>query len=478
MTEVRFVEGQPHHCGQMARALRHEYRDIFAAIGLNAHRELRAEFDRSYFRRTALVDGRVAAMWGVSGTKLSSTGYAWLALSQEATKHRVEIVRRTRRELDDIMQSKVVIQARILPGDETARRFARFLGFRPAGEGMIEYRREWPQVDAPFVVFSLPRSRSRWLATFLSVPGTECSHDLPVSVSTIDEMCEAIKRGGSVETCLTRAWRIIRERIPNVRFAVIRRPIEEVRASAARFGWTFPDGHLEAEEKRLEDISALPGTVTLTFRELAEESAAASLYEHCTGQIMPPGHFETWNARNIQIDMKARYDLLTVHQHQMVTLFKEIEQTVTIQAEPFDTFYRDGQALFQAHVDEVGTNHGHPIDPNVELARAMERQGYFLAMTARRGDKMVGYIVFMTNPAFESRTLLLAFQNIFFVLPEFRGRLGLKLHAAARKALKARGVEIAILRSGMLGRGPAMERFFKRLGARSMGEMYALPLED
>lgn len=479
MTDYQIVEGKLHHCGQMARALRLRYRHEFEALGLNVHRELRAEFSQSYFCRAWLVDGKLAALGGVSGTQLSSAGKVWLALAQDVTKRHFAIVREAMRQLDDIMQSKTVLTARILPGDEAARRFARFLGFRPAAEGWIELRREWPEVEQPFVVFCLPRSRSRWLATFLSAPGIECSHDLPVSVGSVDELCEAIRRGGTVETGLSRAWRLIRDRIPNVRFAVVRRSVKSVKASAARFGWRFPPGYLEAEEQRLDEISGLPGTLTFNYEDLGKEHYAELLYEHCTQQILPPGNFGKWNPVNLQIDMAARHNLLDAYGRRMMVLFTEIDSTITFQQERFDPFYRDAteQGLFSAHYAEAGSIDGLPLDPNVELARNLERAGHFLAMTARMGDRMIGYIVFLINPSFESRGVLLGFQNIFYVLPGHRGKLGLRLHAAARAVLRAKGVKHLILRSGVRARGSDQRYLFERLGAKPMGGLYMLPLE-
>jgi hypothetical protein len=476
MTKFEIIEARPHHCGQMARIVRQEYRHRFEAMGFQPHRELRVEFDRSYFRRAWLIDGRLAALGGVAGTMAGSAGYVWLALSEAAMSKPLAVVREAKRQLAEIMETKTAIQARILTDDEPARRFALFMGFRPASDGMIEYRRAWPQVSDPFVVFSLPRSRSRWLSCFLASEGVECSHDLPVSVGSIDELCDVLQRGGSVETGLTRAWRILRDRFPGVRFAVVRRPVAEVERSAARFGWSFPDGYLEAETRRLAEISELPGTLTVDFDDMSREATCRALFEHCTGRIMAERHFLELNGRNIQIDMAQRMGLLIQNGNRLISLFDEIGRTITIQREDFDRFYSDGVALFRDHYKEAGSFDGLPLDPNVEMAKSLERQGQFLAMTARLGGEMIGYIVFLINPSFESRHVMLGFQNIFYVKPEHRGKLGTKLHKAAVAALKAQGVMMIIMRSGVRARGPSQKFLFQRMGAQSMGEIYSLPL--
>ncbi len=123
------VEAKPFHCGAMARLLRREHAAILARRGDDIHRELRGCFDQSAFRRAWLIDGRLAALGGVTGTALSSDGMLWLALTQEATRHPKAIVDEARRQLDGLMQVKRRLSAFIHGGDEAALRLAIFLGF-------------------------------------------------------------------------------------------------------------------------------------------------------------------------------------------------------------------------------------------------------------------------------------------------------------------------------------------------------------
>ncbi|SDD95511.1 hypothetical protein SAMN05216337_1017147 [Bradyrhizobium brasilense] len=128
------IEAKRHHCGQMARILRIEHQQAVARLGINAHRELVARFSESAFRRACLRDGRLIALWGVTGSALASAGYVWLAMSVEATRLPLAAVRETRRQLDEIMVLKRTLVTSILDGDAAAMRFAVFLGFVPADE--------------------------------------------------------------------------------------------------------------------------------------------------------------------------------------------------------------------------------------------------------------------------------------------------------------------------------------------------------
>jgi hypothetical protein len=74
MPKFEIVEAKAWHCGAMSRALRLEHQKAVAMIGLNSHRELRGMFDESIFRKAWLIDGRLAAVGGVTGPALSSYG--------------------------------------------------------------------------------------------------------------------------------------------------------------------------------------------------------------------------------------------------------------------------------------------------------------------------------------------------------------------------------------------------------------------
>jgi hypothetical protein len=133
MTSFAIVDAKPWHCGRMIRLLRAEHALALAAIGLDGHRELRRRFDESpSFRRAWLIDGNLAALGGVTGTALSTSGVVWLALARPALGYPRAVVREARRQIDAMMAMRRTLIATILDGDETSRRFAAFMGFHAA----------------------------------------------------------------------------------------------------------------------------------------------------------------------------------------------------------------------------------------------------------------------------------------------------------------------------------------------------------
>lgn len=138
MASFTIIDAKPWHCGQMVRLLRHEHSRALSLLGADAHKELRAMFAASYFRRAWMIDGTLAALGGVAGTALSRDGFLWLALAERARRYPVAIVKEARAQLDRIMTLKRELGTTILGDDAAALRLAVFLGFHVshAGDGV------------------------------------------------------------------------------------------------------------------------------------------------------------------------------------------------------------------------------------------------------------------------------------------------------------------------------------------------------
>ena len=128
--EVRDAKIQD--CGKMARILRIEHHTEIAKTGFDAHRELRSIFANSFYRKALLIDEKLIAMGGVTGGALATVGYVWLAVSNDARKHPLSVIRHARAELDRMMVMKRSLAAMVLADDDAAKRAAVFLGFYPA----------------------------------------------------------------------------------------------------------------------------------------------------------------------------------------------------------------------------------------------------------------------------------------------------------------------------------------------------------
>lgn len=165
----------------------------------------------------------------------------------------------------------------------------------------------------PFIILSLPRSRSAWLAHFLSYPPGTVGHDMAVVCETFDQFIEPLASGqclGTVETGAVIAWQLIRHRLPGARLVVVRRRVDDVMASFSKLGLTPDRSELEGRAELLDLVSGLPGVNTIRYEGLAVESCCAWLFEYCLGRAHEPGWWARLAELNIQIDMKARLQQL------------------------------------------------------------------------------------------------------------------------------------------------------------------------
>lgn len=183
-------------------------------------------------------------------------------------------------------------------------------------------------MTAPFIIFSLPRSRSAWLSAFLSRPGAVVGHDIGITSDTPADFADALNHdlAGTCETGAAFAWRLIRKLVPDVRFVVVLRPVSEVCASLERCGITGMEAEMQARMDGLQQIMHQPGTTTLDWTALRFEGTCARLYAQLTGEPMDAQWWRTFAPLNIQVDMAQRLRLLQARSEQITRLKATVAQ--------------------------------------------------------------------------------------------------------------------------------------------------------
>ena len=191
----------------------------------------------------------------------------------------------------------------------------------------------------PFIVLSLPRSRSAWMSAFLSYGGLRCGHDIAVECASIADFKAALDDlRGTCETGAAIAWRLLRQEYPQAKLVVVQRPVGEVMDSFARMR-LFPSdtlADLTNEMLRralfLNELSRQPNVLFLPFRAIDEEAGCAMLFEHCLG--IPHDH-EWWlclRDLNIQIDFPARLKRLARNAAHLARLKAEVVERLRVAA--------------------------------------------------------------------------------------------------------------------------------------------------
>lgn len=138
----RVIEADPIDCHILIDRLRPGHINALLGAGRSPLMDLRRDFDHSCIRRAWLIDGTLAGLGGVVGTRLSINGWIWLGLTDEAPRYPVEIVKEARRQIAEFLGTFQILTTTISLADPAARRFARFMGFVdrpdiPAPDGTV-----------------------------------------------------------------------------------------------------------------------------------------------------------------------------------------------------------------------------------------------------------------------------------------------------------------------------------------------------
>lgn len=83
---VEIVPSTISHAKELTLTMRQKDREEALAMGLNPKKAVFYAYRNSLFRRTALIDGKVAAMWGVVGNLFGGSGKPYLITSTEVEK--------------------------------------------------------------------------------------------------------------------------------------------------------------------------------------------------------------------------------------------------------------------------------------------------------------------------------------------------------------------------------------------------------
>lgn len=345
-------------------------------------------------------------------------------------------------------------------------------------------------MNEPFIVFSLPRSRSAWIARFLSYGWRRCGHDLATECGSLDEFTGKLRRdyAGTAETGAVVGWRALRRRLPDARLVVIRRPVPEVFASLARFGLASSAlmDELLQRDAMLDEVATVRGVKSFTFGQLAGIEACRKLFEHCLGE---PFDWEWWESLagvNVQVDVAERLRILEANRERIEAIKREAAEEshvphVVIGPEPWDAIWPEADPLFAEHFGEVEGElaENRPYKLDEPMMRQMNAIGMLRICTARVDGILAGYCMWNVTPDVESAGMLIAQHGPWFVRKGYAHlMLGPKLFDASIADLRDIGVKNAFPHHRLEGRGAKLGAFFRRRGAVETQRTYSMWLGE
>lgn len=138
---------------------------------------------------------------------------------------------------------------------------------------------------------------------------------------------------------------------------------------------------------------------------------------------------------------------------------------VTFQREPLFQVASDIDALIALNQQETG-EHDMVLDPDWEQYRALESSGALFTVTARNGEELIGYAVFIVWQHRHYRRELLGANDLVFLRADHRkGSAGVRLIQESKRLLKDAGVTFVTFHAKP---GSTLSKLLERLDCQSM----------
>ncbi|HEV2674160.1 MAG TPA: hypothetical protein VGV37_06420 [Aliidongia sp.] len=122
------------HVRALAPRLREGDRAEVEAVGAKPRHLMHKLWRTSHTRRTAFVDGEIAAMWGCAGTLLSPIGEIWLLTAPPVERVPVAFVKEARRGISEMLETHAILVSGVLASYGRAIRLMEILGFEIGAE--------------------------------------------------------------------------------------------------------------------------------------------------------------------------------------------------------------------------------------------------------------------------------------------------------------------------------------------------------
>jgi len=171
----------------------------------------------------------------------------------------------------------------------------------------------------PFVILALPRSRTAWLAYWLTYGGWLCGHEQLRYCRSMEDVRSwlAMPKTGTVETAAAPFWRLIPA---DVRIVTVRRPKVEVVRSTIALGYNAraAEEMIGRLDRKLDQVEARRSVVRVEFDELRTAEGAKRLWE----AVLPLPFDECWYhalaALNVQYSAELMTRYVIAHEKQLM----------------------------------------------------------------------------------------------------------------------------------------------------------------
>lgn len=127
--EITIVETRPEHIRMMAESMHERTSSTALRIGVSPRKALWRSYKQSIICRTAFINGKIAAVWGLAGTLMGETGYPWLVMAPVADDYPFKVAFIYRQELKRMQGMFPVLEDFVDETHDKAIRLLELMGF-------------------------------------------------------------------------------------------------------------------------------------------------------------------------------------------------------------------------------------------------------------------------------------------------------------------------------------------------------------
>jgi len=128
--EITIVETVPVHLRLMASAMSGDCTAVAENMGYTPLKALWQSYRNSLICRTAFIESRIAAIWGISGTIFGDVGHPWLIMTPETQKHPMRVAFRYRKELNNMLNMFPILEEFVPCDNNQSIRLLELMGFK------------------------------------------------------------------------------------------------------------------------------------------------------------------------------------------------------------------------------------------------------------------------------------------------------------------------------------------------------------
>jgi hypothetical protein len=118
------------HIRDMAEVMQEQTSEIAKKMGAEPRRLLWQSYKRSFMCKSVFINGKIAAIFGISGVLYGDVGMPWLILSDEVNEYPFRVAFMYKRELNKMQEMFPILQDYVDETNKKAIRMLELMGFQ------------------------------------------------------------------------------------------------------------------------------------------------------------------------------------------------------------------------------------------------------------------------------------------------------------------------------------------------------------